>query len=295
MKIKIKRLILFFLAALAGFVLIIFLMRANQQDQNIANLSARLKDDGVPVKEAVITSRLPYRVSITLQSASGDSHLTPQDRWNLLLAQHESAFAYRWGPRLSSFRVVLLNTLGEEIYSVETFLHPQDLDQANPTGPVSSLEDAAAAGIIRNGLELGGFTVARLDVTRELKTEPASQVAQIGLSAPDLATANQSLAGLLDSFTRLTDTINQQNGAALVLVHLQIVDAQGEVLLDYFKDLESGYALWNLADGLNTDWFPHPPPDGRSNKSATSPPPGTQYPAPGGIQPTSTPTLKSYP
>jgi len=288
-------LILFFLAALAGFVLIIFLMRANQQDQNIINLSARLKDDGVPVKEAVITSRLPYRVSITLQSASGDNHLTPPDRWNLLLAQHESAFAYRWGPRLSSFQLVVLNTLDEEIYSVETFLHPQDLDQVNPTGPISSMDDAAAAEIIRKGLNLGGFTLTQLDVTRSLKTEPDSQVAQLKLTAPDLAAANQSLVGLLGSFFQLMDTINRQDGTALVLVHLQIMDEKGMVLLDYFRDVESGSALWSLAEGMNTDWFPHPPPDGRSNKSATSPPPGTQYPAPGGIQPTSTPTLKSYP
>ena len=283
------------MVVLVSALLIFTFVKVNAQDQNATEISSRLNSNDVPVKEAVITSRLPYRVRITLQSASADNHLTPPDRWNLLLAQHEATFAYRWGPRLSSFLLVVLNTSGEEIYSVETFLHPQDLDQVNPTGPVSSMDDAAAAEIIRKGLNLGGFTLTQLDVTRSLKTEPDSQVAQLKLTAPDLAAANQSLVGLLGSFFQLMDTINRQDGTALVLVHLQIMDEKGMVLLDYFRDVESGSALWSLAEGMNTDWFPHPPPDGRSNKSATSPPPGTQYPAPGGIQPTSTPTLKSYP
>lgn len=287
--------ILLSMAVLVSALLIFTFVKVDAQDQNAAEISSRLNSNGVPVKEALITSRLPYRVSITLQSASGDNHLTPPDRWNLLLAQHEATFAYRWGPRLSSFQLVVLNTLGEEIYSVETFLHPQDLDQANPTGPVTSVDDAAAAEIIRSGLNLGSFTVTQLDVTRSLKTEPDSQVAQVNLSAPDLAAANQSLVGLLGSFFQLMDTINQQDGTALVLVHLQIMDEKGTVLLDYFRDLESGYALWNLSEGLNTDWFPHPPPDGQSNINATSPPSGTSYPAPGESQPASTPALKSYP
>jgi hypothetical protein len=258
-------------ALILAIVLVLFL-----QNHTAASIDRSLTKAGATVKHVTITDRLPFRLEIALQSASDDNSLDPDDRWFLLLAQHEAAFAYRWGPRLNSFLLVVENIHEEVLYSAETFHSPEDLNQTSLTSATSSVDDATTAEIVRSSLNLAGLSLSSLKVGRENTAEGSRRILQMTLTATSLQDANKSLTAFLGSFFKMLNTINMENDTALVLCRLQILDGQQTVLMDYVKDLESGYTLWSWDPGLSSDWLPQPPFDAQATPSLTLP---VAYPA----------------
>ena len=246
---------LIFPAALIVVIVLVLLL----QNHTAASIDRRLTRAGATVKHVTITDRLPFKLEIALQSASDDDSLVSDDRWFLLLAQHEATFAYRWGPRLNSFLLVVENVHGDVLYSVETFLHPEDLNHISLTSTTSTVDDATTADIVRSNLNLADLSLSSLEVSRENTAEGSRRILQLTLTATSLQDANKSLTPFLGSFFKMLDTINMENDTALVLCRLQILDGQQTVLMDYVKDLESGYTLWSWDPGLSSDWLPQPP------------------------------------
>ncbi len=245
----------------AAFLLLllaaILALAASAQDQLTAGLRQRLEQEGVPVREAVIADRLPFEIKIALNSSSPDSDLTVDDNWYMTLARREALFSYRTHPSLSSYTLTVYNAKNELIYSTQTYLHPQDLDQQTDLSASSMLEDAAARQIIALHLQIGGLSLDKLEVEPD-PTTGGGQILLINVSAEDLAAANASLPGFLGSLFPLLETANDRYGTSLVLCHLQVSDRQGTILLDYVKDLQSGSAQWTSVEGLYNEWFPHP-------------------------------------
>ena len=112
------------------------------------------------------------------------------------------------------------------------------------------------------------------------------------LTATSLQDANESLSVFLGSFFKMLDTINKENDTAIVLCRLQILDEQQTVLMDYVKDLESGYTLWSWDPGLSSDWLPQPPFDAQATPWPTLP---VAYPANSLHQLEGTPVEDLYP
>ena len=250
----------FFILIGAMVAVVIFIVAAHEvkaQDQNTSDLAIRIKEAGVPLKNAMVISRLPYKIELTLQSTSQNQKLVADDSWYILLAQHEATFAYRWGARFNSFLLEVVNQQDEVIYSVETFLYPEDLNQMSLVAGTSSISDEASAEIVRNSLTTGGLTISNLDVSQE----SVGQILHLTLTAASVEDANQSLDAFLGSFFKMLDTINQEQGTAITLCRLQLFDENQAVLLNHVKDLESGYTQWSWDPGLSSEWFPQPPLD----------------------------------
>jgi hypothetical protein len=267
-------------------------IEVHAQDQTTSDIAVRLEEAGVPIKNSVITSRLPYKINLTLQSSSESRKLTLEDAWFILLAQHEATFAYRWGPRLNSFVLEVVNLQGEVIYSVETFLYREDLNQVLLKSETSALDDATAEEIVLNNLNLAGFSLTNLEVNRVHSDESSGHILRLTLTATSLEDANQSLSAFLNSFFKMLDTINVDYDTAIVLCRLQILDGQQTVLMDYVKDLESGYAQWYADPGLSSDWLPEPPLGAQAAPLSTLP---GAYPADLKDQGESIPGESSYP
>jgi hypothetical protein len=116
------------------------------------------------------------------------------------------------------------------------------------------------------------------------------QILLIEVVTPDIETANNSINSFMGSVMRITDTINSEHGTSIILCHVRIMDREGNVLLDYVKNVDTGSEQWKMANGLKGDWFPHPVPP--PSPATPSPTPGEPYPPP---PPGDNPPVPPYP
>lgn len=249
--------LLIFTGILILFTAFAVVIQVNVQEQSADDIYARLEQKGVPVLKVSTIQRLPYKIEIDLQSVSQSGRLALEDNWFMQLAHREAALAYRLGLRLASYRLNVYNAAGELIYATETYLYPDDLSQNTQSGK-TSVDHQSAEQIVTDNLQLAGLTLNELAVTPEDTLGGNGQFLLIQVSGKDLAEVNGSLPKFLASFFQLMDTINAQQGTYIVLCHLRVVDATGNVLLDYVRDLEGGSTQWTAAEGLYSDWFPKP-------------------------------------
>ena len=239
------------------FITSVVVIQVNAQEQSADDIFDRLEQKGVPVLKVSTIHRLPYRIEIDLQSASQSDDLALEDNWFMQLAHREATLAYRIGIRLASYRLNVYNAAGALIYATETYLYPEDLSQ-NSQPARTQVDNQNAEQIVAGNLQLAGLKLDELAVTPEDSLGGNGQILLIQVSGKDLADVNGSLPKFLDSFFQLLDTINAQHGTNIVLCHLRVIDAKGEVLLDYVRDLEGGSTQWTAAGGLYSDWFPKP-------------------------------------
>lgn len=254
-------------------------IEVSAQNQFSTDIADRLKQQGVPVKQVVIINRLPYEIEIALQSSSNDSHLSVDDNWFMQLARREATFAYRISTRLKSFTLTVYNANDELIYSTQTYLYPQDLDQQ--ISLILPLVDGPKTKeIVARQLQLGGLALDKLEVNSDSAPESSGQVLVIQVSGENLESVNASLPNFLGSLFRILDIANAEYGTSLVLCHLRVSDGKGVVLLDYVKDVESGSTQWTSVNDLYNAWFPKPIGSNRAFTDPTPIAPQEAYPAP---------------
>jgi hypothetical protein len=231
--------------------------KVNAQNQSSTDIADRLKQQGVPCKQVATINRLPYEIEIALQSSSNDHHLSLDDNWFMQLARREATFAYRLGTRLKSYKLTVYNANNELIYSTQTFLYPQDQNQQMESkSPKVSARKTRE--IVAAQLQLGGLVLDRLDVNLERANGSKGNIIEIHVSAESLDEVNESLPTFLGSLFRFLDLANTEYDTYIVLCHLRVSDGQGNVLLDFVKDLESGSSQWKSVEGIYNDWFPQP-------------------------------------
>ena len=249
---------LFFLGIIVALLfLFIITIEVNAQNQFSTDIADRLKQQGVPLKQVITINRLPYEIEIALQSLSNDSHLAMDDNWYMQLARREATFAYRQSTRLKSFKLTVYNLNNELIYSTQTYLYPQDLDQQSDI-KLPTVDTLKAKEIVTNQLQLGGLVLDQLDVNPDVANGSSGQVLVIHVSGKNLESVNKSLPIFLGSLFRILDIANTDYGTYIVLCHLRVSDGQGNILLDYVKDVESGSAQWTSAQGVYSEWFSKP-------------------------------------
>lgn len=253
-------------------------IKVNAQNQYTSDLAERLERRGVPVKHVAILKRIPYEIEIVLQSSSSDDHLSLEDNWFMQLARREAVLAYRVGTGLDSFKLIVLNVKSEVIYSTQTYLYPEDLSQQLIPPEQLKVDNATTKEIIMHQLQLAGLSLDSLDISSEDVDGFSGQVLMVQVSSENLDTANQSMPKFLGSFFKMLDTINGEHQTYIVLCRLRLLDQKGNVLLDYVKDLESGFVQWTSVEGLYDEW--HPKPKATDNGMSPIPTPAPIFTSP---------------
>jgi len=270
--------LILFIAIITFMGITIGVIQVNAQNECTSDLEERLQKSGVPYKHVTTISRVPYEVEIALQSSSNNDQLALEDNWFMQLARREATFTYRTSERLKSYKLVVFNTKDELIYSTQTYLYPEDLNQKLTTSRQTTIENAQAEKIIRGLLQFGELSPDKLNVISESTAEGSGQILIISVTATDISTANRSLPIFLDSLFQLLDTVNEKYGTYIVLCHLRLFDSGGNVLLDYVRDVEAGHTQWTSVSGLYNEW--HSDPGKTEIPIPTTAPTSEPYPSP---------------
>ena len=277
-------------------------LQVNAQNQTANDIQSRLITKGVPVKSVFTISRVPYKVEITLNSQSKDSHLTVDDDWSMILAKREATLAYRIGPRMDSYRINVVNVNGKLIFSSDDFIYPDSPSQ-NIAAKQSLLNSQQAIDYVTGQLKTGDLQQTMIDVLPEDHLGSPGQILMIQLTATDVTSANQSFPAFINSLLTLFNTLKTKQGLNIVLCHVRMVNYDGSILFDFVQDLETGEGQWTGSKELTyNDWYPHPPttipPQAQSTPPALKVAPTTNsavaYPAPS-PSPTLTSTQHPYP
>jgi hypothetical protein len=257
-------------------------MEVRAQEDLISELGSRLTQLGISVKSITIDTRLPFEISITLQSSTSGDHRTEEDAWNEFLAEREAILAHKFGLNLYSFTLILVNQEGKTLDWSKTGLDPHVYSRAytqfNPGN--KHLDNQATASLAEQQLDFKGMTVDKIKVTTGAGSDQSVQTLSIWLSTKDLQTANRAIPGIImDTIIVELDKINQESETSLIAIcRLWVADENGNNLLSYAYDVQLGRQTWGMAPGVTTDWFPHPAPTWFPSPTPTSTPPG--YPPP---------------
>ena len=263
-----------------GILLTFLVVRASVQNDMVTDLNERLTQQGVPVQSITVQSRIPFQIEIVLETFSDATRITPEDSWHKHLAFREAALSYRFGFRLHSFTLVLVNAQGETVDWDQTYLHPESPSQQPFLSDPSKLDNDATEQLVLEQLDFYGTTVDELKVSTGAGVRNDVQTLEIRLSAPDLLAANKAIPGFMASLFSLLYDINDESEATQIAIcRVWIVDDTDQILLRYLYDLEVGRHTWGIADGVTKDWFPHPEPE-HTTFTPTAVPPAYPPPSP---------------
>jgi len=266
---------------------VLSVMEANAQEDLVTELTTRLTRLGVPVKDVSIDSKVPFQITILLQSSTTGDHGTGEDALNKYMAYREAYLADKFGLTLDSFIISLVNVNGDVIGWEQRFL---TLRYTNPDfSTPKNLDNQATETLLREQLDFQGLQINELTVTTGAGSEQDVQSVSIRLSASSLQAANAAIPGLIGTLISHLSKVNQESEVSLIAVcRLWVTGDNGEILLSYLYDLELGMQRWGMAPGVTDDWFPHP-------VETYSPPPVLPTHTPPSYPPPLLPTLPAYP
>ncbi len=230
------------------------------QEDLVTELNHRFIQLGVPVKDVVVANRLPFQITIILQSNTTGDQRTAEDASNEYLAEREATLAHKFGLNLDSFIITLVNKQGKEINWSEIFLDPRYINKIRQFSSANKhLDNQATETLLKDQLDFQGLAVDELTVTTGVGSEQDVQSVSIRLSAPSLEATNRAIPDLIGSLMNRLKKINRESDSTLVAVcRLWILDSTGNILLSYLYDLELESQTWGMAPGVTNDWFPHP-------------------------------------
>ena len=246
--------------AVIGISLTFLFNRVRAQDDIAVDLTARLQQQGVPVKDVAVTGRVPFRVKITLQSTSDAEKVAPGDPIFEHAAHREVVLAQRRNDiKFDVVKIIIVNTQGTPIYWSDVPVSAGSEKMSPPSEP----NDAAISEVVREELVLHGISLEDLSVSSDAESV---QTLTIRLSVPDIQTANSALPQFMLDLPALLEKLNAEKGTQIAICKIDLVDAAGQLLLRYVKDLQLSQENWWQADGVTQEWFPHPPPGGPVEK-----------------------------
>lgn len=250
---KFVRIVLLAAIAIGTVAVSLFISnKAIAQNDFISELTDRLRNQGVPLTNIALTSRLPFRLEIVLQSTSDSGVVAPDDPLFEHIVQREVNLAQgRYDINLDTVRINIVNTLGDSIYQSEV-----PVFEISNTFGASQLDNASTAELVSKGLPLYGMSLDNLDVSLDAN---GARVLTIQLSVPDLETANKSVSQFMPDLYNLVDDLNAKNNSQISIYRVTLLDSESKPLLKYVRDTQLSQQNWWQADGLTQDWFPHPP------------------------------------
>jgi hypothetical protein len=261
-----------------------FAVKVNAQNQSVTVLTDRLKGRGVAVKNISIISRIPFGIDITLSSSSTSDVATFNDIWSALLVEHETRLAYRIGISVDTYTVRMVNAEGKEIS-----YYKSTLDNNNSKGPKaisSNLNDGIAKQRVMNSLQLGEIKLNSVEVITDNTFGTEGQILTITGSVPDLAAANRSVVPFVESFKGMLSNATSDSSMYINMCKVRLIDNEGNMILEYAIDADTGAEIFGGAPGLTNSFYPHPPnvdipADQPSHTGMNATPNGSfSYPAP---------------
>jgi hypothetical protein len=261
-----------------GFFSIRYVMLAKAQNDLVTDLTNRLSDVGVPVKDVSLENRFPlwtesrdpFWVSITIQKIGGMDEWSSEDLWFDQLTRREVELSYQLGYRIDGYSLRRLNSVGEEISNEKTFLSPSDPSQSpypfNPTDP----DDEFVKMLVMERIKTFGLSVDAVKVGTGIGSSKNVQLLTIHLSTQDRQLASQAIPHLVPAIRPMIEEINQQPGARIAIVWVQLVDSNQKIIMEYLWDLELHVERGGTIEGV-TGWFTPPPAAEEYIPTATQP------------------------
>jgi hypothetical protein len=230
--------------------------RAGAQEDGTQRLEERLEQLGVPVKRFTVTSRSPVKIEVVLRGTGGQ-----EDFRNRVLAKREIELDYRYsGIRISSYRLVVETDLGTTISDNTLYLGPDFSSQRMSPATPSSVGPADTREILAKNFDLHGFELVKLEVPSSYSASDNSKLAALVLSTG--TTIEQTDASQIDklmvSVHPQIEAINDRYGTRIVLVHIRILDSNGELLVDFLKDMETWSESSWVDEHIKVGWYPQP-------------------------------------
>lgn len=267
-----------FLVALLS-LLVFWRVNADRGQQLAEQLSQSLQSEGLPLQSVRVANQSPLTLEITLEYSSQDG---PERKADILRGRH----AVQWHCtqlnreqfQLNSYIVLIQNPSGQQLSWEQNFLYPSD---AEDSPEQYSLKLSEANDYLREAFLAGSARVERFALIEEQKDGVPVYTLMIQMIEPDLATLNRELP--MAQVERLIRDVNAQKLFPVDICWLEIKGPNGETWVDYLYDYSLSAMNWWIADGVSTEWFPHPAP--LPNQEPTATPAARPYPL-GTAQPT---------
>ena len=260
-------------------VLVFWRVKADRGQQLAEQLSRALQSEGLPLKSVRVAEQSPLTLEIILEYSAQDS---PERKAEILRDRHAVQWhctqVNRENYQLGSYIVLIQSPSGQQISWEQNFLYPLDTEVA-PAQYSLSLSDAR--DYLRQAFQSGSARVERFELIEEQKDGVPVHTLTIQLVEPDLETLNRELP--MTQVERLMREVNDQKLFPVDVCWLEILGPNGETWVDYLYDYSLAAMNWWMADGVSTEWFPHPAP--LPNHEPTATPAARPYPL-GTAQPT---------
>ena len=261
-------------------LLVFWRVKADRGQQLAEQLSQSLQSEGLPLQSVRVAEQSPLTLEITLEYSTQDS---PERKAEILRDRH----AVQWHCtqlnreqfQLGSYIVLIQNPSGQQLSWEQNFLYPGD---ANDSPEQYSLSLVEANDYLRQAFQAGSARVERFELIEEQKDGVPVHTLTIQLVEQDLETLNRELP--MTQIERMIREVNDQKLFPVDICWLEIKGPNGETWVDYLYDYSLSAMNWWIADGVSTEWFPHPAPL-RNQEPTATPAAARPYPL-GTAQPT---------
>ncbi|MFC1879223.1 hypothetical protein ACFLZW_04860 [Chloroflexota bacterium] len=254
-----RALVLVLILAIIGISTAVYIIQGQAQSDVTIDLTKRLTQEGIPVESITTESDSPRKIVVTIVSSSNNDKWAPEDFWNKHLTWREATLSYKYGQRLEAVTLIVVNSKGETMDWAQSFFSPEDRSQTPYPFNSSEPDDQIAAEHVKGNIDLRGLELDSVEVTTGVGSFDDVQMLKLDLVAPTLEAANDALPSFIPSLRPLLSKVNKQPGSRIAIVRLDLVDADGNFLLEYIWDLELSRETWHMAEGITGGWFSRPP------------------------------------
>ncbi len=233
----------------------IFFTQAVAQNRDgggaVKYLEEQFRKQSIPVVGIKVLQEFPLQLEFVIQSASDGEKGTPEDPINFHMVQREAILARREGYFVTNIIRIFINKNGDQIDRSEVNMDPDEytsLDFQPAKLGDNSVKELVLNKITSLGLPRQDLSVSSMDGFQTLHAvhvvSSLDKANKIGLELPG-------------RFSSILADLNQQ-GAQIVMTHIEIKDGNGNYYFNYMYDLQLDTESWWMADGFDDSWFPHP-------------------------------------
>lgn len=171
----------------------------------------------------------------------------------------ETELLYLTGPQIKSYRLILINAKGEEMSSERVFLDPSLPSQNLSVPAPAKIDNDTTNDLIQSKINTFGLRLISINVlTNEIVRENTKLVIlRLTADSPD---PDASINVFIPTLRPFLKDINTTYAAQISLLHLFIIDAQGNLAVEYILDLDTETEAWSLSNDIEVKWFPRPAP-----------------------------------
>lgn len=251
--------------AVAAFIIIATSTRpqASIQFDDTQPLEERLREIGVPLKSFSISNKLPLEIEIVIQSSGNNGTLSQDDILYKFLAERQVELAHiNFGVTIKSYRIILVTEDGNQLYDGTIYLSSDMPSQKVTKLAPSSLNTSETKALLEKSIDLHGFDLVSVDIPSSNLAGENSTYVTLNLSTgTNIEKTNvDQIDNFFVSVNSQVGAINKRYGARIAIVHIQIKDASGILLVNYLEDFDTRKKSFWVDEHIDAGWFPQPAP-----------------------------------